>query len=94
MADRIFPAFDLVGSIVNELVILNENPERYTTQEFYRVLWYRLVERFPKALIQVDESIAHNYDDYNQFALDYGYEFFNLVMEIVKMYDPKFKKGE
>jgi hypothetical protein len=87
MADRIFPAFELVGSIVNELVLLKEKPERFTSHDFYRVLWYRLVSRFPEALTMVDENIAQNYDDYNQLALDYGYEFFKFITEIVKMYE-------
>jgi hypothetical protein len=45
------------------------------------------VSRFPEALTMVDENIAQNYDDYNQLALDYGYEFFKFITDIVKMYE-------
>lgn len=93
MRTKILPAFDLVGSIVNEIVFIEQNKERYTRQEFYRVVWYRLVSRFPQ-LVPLDESIAHHPDDYDIAATEFGLAFFELIKEIIKMRDEYYKEGE
>lgn len=88
----LFPV-NLVGSIVQELVIVEHNKNRYTTQEFYKVVWRRLVERFPQ-LVPLNESISHHPDDLDRLEVEYGYAFFELVKEILAMREDYYKEGK
>jgi hypothetical protein len=88
----LFPV-DLVGSIVQEIIIIEHNKNRYTTQEFYKVVWRRLVERFPQ-LVPVNESISHHPDDLDRLEVEYGYAVFEFIKEIIAMRDQYYKGGK